>query len=128
MTRNVFHIKITEGTDYTQSFLYVDPVLHLPIDLTGYIARLRVKQGNTGGYDGYSNPDVILEIPTAGGSITLGGTAGTITLNIPASLTMNPIWINGVYSLDIMSPAGKITQFANGFFTIIPDANSAWQT
>jgi hypothetical protein len=123
MTRNVYHFEIMEGTDFSQTFLYADPSTGLPINLTGYTADMKVKQGADGTYDGYWNPSVILELssPT---QIVLGGTAGTVIVNIAASLTTGLNWNNGVYNLTLISSTGQRIPFMNGFFTILSDADS----
>lgn len=124
MTRNVYHFEITEGTDFTQSFLYTNPVTGLPINLTGYTADLKIKQASNGTYDGYSNPSVVLELFAPNGGITLGGTAGTVTVAITAAQTTALTWNQGVYNLTLINASGQRIPFMNGFFTILSDADS----
>jgi hypothetical protein len=111
MITPVFHLEIREGTDYSVTFIYEDPVTTLPIDLTSYSATMQVRQG----YDGYVNPDIDFTITP-----TLGGTAGTIDVFIPASTTKNLQWTNGVYDILLTFGEGSVTKFIDGFVVIIP--------
>jgi hypothetical protein len=81
-----------------------------PVDLTGYTAALQIRPfalSTTILYDASSN-------------ITLGGTAGTITLDIPATATALFTWWNGVYDLLLTSSAGIATRLLMGSVTVTP--------
>lgn len=80
-----------------------------PVDLTGYTALLQIRTapGGTLLYDASSN-------------ITLGGTAGTIALNIPAATTAGFTWSVGVYDLLLTSSQGVATRLLTGNVTVSP--------
>jgi hypothetical protein len=81
-----------------------------PVDLTGYTANLQIRPfalSTTILYDASSN-------------IVLGGTAGTITLTIPATATAGFTWWNGVYDLILTSSAGVATRLLQGSVTVTP--------
>lgn len=80
-----------------------------PVDLTGYTATLQICPFPGGPilYDASSN-------------IVLGGTAGTITLTIPASVTAGFTWWAGVYSLLLTDPYGNVTTLLQGTVTVNP--------
>ena len=81
-----------------------------PVDLTGYTVALQIRPfalSTTILYDASSN-------------ITLGGTAGTITLDIPATATALFTWWNGVYDLLLTSSAGVSTRLLMGSVTVTP--------
>lgn len=69
------------------------------VDLTGWTGRLRI--GRAGKF--------LMEVPDA---VTLGGTAGTVTLHIPAgTLTATgSYW----YVLDLLDPSSEPTRLVNG--------------
>jgi hypothetical protein len=121
MTRNVTHFEITEGTDFTQSFLYVDLSTGLPIDLTDYTADMKLKENMNGTYDGYANGAFVLELSTTLGGIILGGDTGLVTVMFTAEQTTNVNWNRAVYNLVLTSPQSKRIPFMNGFVTILSD-------
>ena len=122
MIRNVFQFEVTEGTDYSQSFLYNDLTTCLPIDITGYSAAMSIKQNGNGTYDGYASTVPVLELTSAsGGGITLGGVAGTITVAFTAEQLTATLWNRGVYTLILTDTTGKKIPFMNGFVTILQD-------
>lgn len=120
--RNFFNIELTEGSDYSESFVYQDPCTSLPIDLTGYTAELKARISMNGNYDGYDIPDFVLDIGTATGEIVLGGTAGTVTVSIAADTTVGLNWNRAVYTLMLTSSQGKKVKFMEGFMTILGSA------
>lgn len=122
MTRNFFNIELTEGSDYSGSFVYQDPCTTLPLDLTGYAADMKVRIAMNGNYDGYDIPDFVMELGTATGEIVLGGTAGTVVVNIAAASTVGLNWNRAVYTLMLTSPQGKKIKFLEGFMTILGSA------
>jgi hypothetical protein len=80
-------------------------------------------------YDGYDNQNISLEFNTnVNGGITLGGTAGTVTLAIPSSDTSQYTWTDGVYDLFLVSSTGVRTKFLKGFFTIIQNVTRSEQS
>ncbi len=80
-----------------------------PINLTSYSALMDVK--DTGG-------NLILQLSTSNSRITLGGSAGTITLSIAATDTsaLTP----GAYSYDLLltSAGGIVTRLIEGGFSV----------
>jgi hypothetical protein len=81
-----------------------------PVDLTGYTAALQIRP--------FSLSTTILY--DASSNITLGGTAGTITLDIPATSTALFTWWNGVYDLLLTSSSGVATRLLMGSVTVTP--------
>lgn len=80
-----------------------------PVDITGYTAVLQMRNyagaGSTLLYDASSN-------------LVLGGTAGTITLTIPAGTTGGFGWYSGVYDLILTSSQGVATPLLTGTVTV----------
>ena len=77
-----------------------------PVDLTGYTARMSIKD-KIGG-------SVLHSLTTENNGIDIDPAAKTITLSIPAADTEDFIWSRGVYDLEMVSPAGKVTRIISG--------------
>lgn len=115
-TRPFFNLELHEGSDFTVKFAYEDDI-GLPVDLTGYSARLQVRINQNGTYDGYDVPYKVLDLA----EFELSDN-GVIRVHIPASLTLDQQWNRGVYDLFLDSPEGSSKLFMQGFITIIASA------
>lgn len=113
-----YDLQVNQGETFTKVFTYKNPDGSL-IDLTGYSARMQVRTN-------YEAPTFLLELTTANGGIVIGGTAGTITINITPAQTLAiaitslvgiPPYQNFVYDLEI-ALGSTIRKFLNGFFTL----------
>lgn len=85
-----------------------------PVNLTGYTAAMQIRAfplSSTVLYD-------------ASTDITLGGSAGTISLTIPASATEGFTWWSGVYDLLLTDPSGNVTRFVSGSVAVSPGVTS----
>lgn len=86
------------------------------VNLTGYSARMQVR-------DSYDAGTAIVSL-TSGTGITLGGTAGTILLELSATSTAA---LDGtpntqyVYDLELVSGAGYVTRLVEGRFYVYPE-------
>jgi hypothetical protein len=98
------------------------------VDLTGYTARMRVKDT----YNGVQQVYLTSGTDSQGGSITLGGSAGTVTLSMTAdqsaalasevnmvsvllsSLEMNKPQKTYLYDLELVSGAGAVARELEG--------------
>ena len=81
-----------------------------PMDLTGYTARLAVKD-KIGG-------TVLLSLTTENGGIAIDNTKKTITLTVAATETDDFTWTRGVYDLEMVSPTGVVTALISGRVSI----------
>ena len=97
------NLQIEQGAQFTTTFTWKDSSGD-PVDLTSYSARIKFKEekGGTELYDSNTNSD-----------ITLGGTAGTITLTIPTADTANFTFDNGLWDLE-MTLSGEVTRLLEG--------------
>lgn len=85
------------------------------INLTGYTARLAVRES-------YSSTSTILSLTTSNGGISLGGSAGTITLSASATTTAAlTAPFSGVYDLELISGGGVVTRLLEGAATVSPE-------
>lgn len=100
-----------QGADFDYQLTWT--VSGSAVNVTGYGARMQVRQT-------VDSTAVVLSL-TAGTGITLGGTAGTIT--IAANSTATAALTDGqcVYDLELVSGAGYVTRLVEGNFTIYPE-------
>ena len=85
-----------------------------PVDLTGYTATLQIRPyplATTILYD--ASPDIVL-----------GGTAGTIAVTIPDTVTAGFTWWQGVYDLLLTNSAGVATRLLQGTVTVSPGVST----
>lgn len=111
MTQGV-NIEIEEDTDYSCQFTWLNPSTNLPISLVGYTAFMKARVN-------HEDTTAVLDLSSAGGTIVLGGTAGTVTVNIASTLTKNVLWTRAFYDLYVVSGAGVKYKIAKGFVVIM---------
>lgn len=73
------------------------------VNLTGYTATMQFRA--------FPGGTLLIDVSTY---ITLGGTAGTIALSIPATVTETFTWWNAVYDLFLTSSSGVATALLAG--------------
>lgn len=107
-----FDIRARQGATYRRVFTWT--VNGTPVNLTGATARMEVRKKA-------SDSSVVL---TATPFITLGGTAGTVDLNIPASTLAGIAPRTGqssyVFDLEIVT-GGTVTALLAGRFFVAPE-------
>ena len=78
------------------------------IDLTGYTARMQIRQE-------IDSPTPLYSLSTdPGGGITIDGPAGQITLTIDDETSTGWAWRYGVYDLELVSPGGDVDRLLKG--------------
>ena len=87
-----------------------------PIDLAGFTARMQVRD-KIGG-------TILVELTTATNEIILNNTAKTILLVLSAEETAAFTWVKGVYDLELVSPAGVVTQLLSGKISVSKEVTS----
>lgn len=81
-----------------------------PVELTGYVARLIVKD-KVGGV-------TLFEMTTENSRIVLDPLLHTITLVATATDLAAQTWVKGVYELEMESPSGVVTKLMGGAATV----------
>lgn len=110
MTAATRDIVIEQGATFTFPLVYKDSN-DVPVNLTGYTARMQVRRSK-------ASTTAVLTLTTENGSITLGGSAGTIDIVASAEDTAAiPIKV-GVYDLELVSPSGNVKRLIEGEVTI----------
>lgn len=63
----------------------------------------------------------VLSLTTENGKITLGGTAGTITLSLTAAETAAITQSSLAYDLELVSAGGEVTRLVEGQIVLTPE-------
>ncbi len=116
MTAGTLNIVIEQGTTFQKKLTWADdptfPAAGNPIDITGYTARMQLREEK-------DSPDpAILELTDSNGRITIGGANGEIDLFIDDADTEALIIESGFYDLEVESPAGIVTRLVEGTFQL----------
>ncbi len=108
---------IYQGATFRKRLRWSVKAAGVPIDLTGCKARMQVRAE-------VESTEVLLELTTENGGITLGGTAGTIDFYVGATATAAITWTSGVFDLEIVHPGAlpdDVTRLAQGTVSVSPE-------
>ena len=108
----ILNLRFPQGATWDLSLTYLDSNGD-PIDLTGYAARMQMRQS-------YEAEPAVLSLLTGGAGITLGGTAGTIDITVSASVTNDIPALQYVYDLEVEA-SGVVTRVVQGLITVSPE-------
>lgn len=86
----------------------------LPMNLTGYTARMQVRSIKPLGSPTSVVSTLIVELTSANGRIELGGVDGSIKLVLSATDTALLDFERSVYDLEIESAGGEVTRVVEG--------------
>ena len=103
----LYNIKAYQGATYDLNLTWA--IGGTAVDLTNYTAAMQVKENTR-------STASVLDL-SSGSGITLGGTAGTIAINVSASTMGSAIAGNYVYDLELNS-GGQVTRLLQGAFAI----------
>jgi hypothetical protein len=105
-----YNITTTQGDTFSRVLTWTNNA-KVPYNLNGYTAKMQVRTSAT-------SDTVVIELSTSNGYIVLGGSAGTVTLNVPAA---NMSMVNAgqyVYDLELISGGGQKTTIVEGNFKV----------
>lgn len=97
-----YPIKMRQGDTYKRTLTWL--VSKTPVDLTGYDARLQIRE----------SADDTTAALDASDYLTLGGEEGTIDIEIPANETATLDPGRYVYDLEVESAGGEVTTLLAG--------------
>jgi hypothetical protein len=100
-----------QGSTFSKTITY--SIDNVPVDLSGYSARLQVRPTH------YSE-EIITDLSSSNG-ITMGASAGTIDLFIAAQETEQFPAGNFVYDLELESSGGIVSRIIEGTFIVTPE-------
>lgn len=89
---------------------------NVPVDLTGYTARMEIR-------DKYGG-NLLYRFDLGQGNLVLGGTAGTIILRVPPSTSAAWTWRAGVYDLEVIDSNGDVARLIQGKVKISPEVTT----
>lgn len=110
MTPGKINFTCPQGSTFTRTLTY--KVDDTPVNLSGYTAQLQVRE--------YHYSDEFIANLTSSAGITLGGSAGTISILISASVTSDFVPGDYVYDLEIAT-GGTVTRLIEGKFIVTPE-------
>lgn len=111
MTPGKYNMICPQGSTFEQQLIYkIDDVV---VDLTGYSARMQVREKHT-------SKSSVLSIDTSAGGLAVND-QGAIDISISASTTANLVAKDYVYDLEIVSSGGIVTRLIEGKFMVTPE-------
>jgi hypothetical protein len=113
MPASIYNIICEQGATLERNLTFRDGN-GLLVNLTGFSAQMQVRPTVT-------SSTVTLELSTLNNRIVLGGQAGTITLNVPATTTATLAPGDFVYDLELTSPNGVVRRLVEGKFKVKPE-------
>lgn len=111
MAAGKYNIKVEQGATFILDFTIKTG--STPWNLTGYSARMQVRTS--------VNASTTLLSITNSNYITLGGSAGTVAISVPASMTDDLIAGRHVYDFELVSSGGQVWRVLEGKFTVSPE-------
>lgn len=108
-----YDILIEQGATYQMNLIWKDSA-GAPINLTGYSARMQLRQT-------YKSTTPLVSLTNTTGDIVLGGALGTIDVTISATKTAAIGVRSAVYDLELVNPSGFVTRLVQGDAEISPE-------
>ena len=108
-----YNITVVKGTTFTLSPEWL--INNLAVDITGYSAQMQVRQF-------VDSVTPLTTASTANGKIVLEGALGKINIELTATETATYPVNNYIYSLQLTSPGGFVTELLNGNFIVSASA------
>lgn len=109
-----YKIKIDQGATLRLVFTWKTGATQIPVDLTGYTGRMQIRSD-------ISSPDIIKDLTTENGGITLGGVDGKIMLYISALDTATFDFESAVYDIELIAANGDVIRILEGEVTLSPE-------
>lgn len=108
-------LKIDQGATFQKVVTWKAGKPATPVDLTGCTARSQIRAT-------VASPNVLHGMTTApGGGITLGGSLGTVTIDIGEPTTKTFTWRTAVYDLEVVFPDGTVRRLLQGSVSVSPE-------
>lgn len=104
-------LSIDQGATFRKQFIWKTGTPATPVNLTGYTARMQIRPA-------VESATVLATLTTENGGIALGGAAGTIDLFLSHTATTAFAWEEGVYDLELITPAGDVLRKIAGVVVV----------
>ena len=109
ITPGTYNITVWQGADYDKTFTCTQSGTAL--NWSGYSAAMQVREA--------ADSTATLLSLTSSAGITLGGTAGTITVAITAAQSSAISAGSYAYDLELVSGSSAVTRLLQGSFTVV---------
>lgn len=110
MAAATYDFEIEQGSTLLKPIVWKDST-GAPVNLTGYTAKMQIRQS-------VASTDVLLEMSTVNGKISITPLTGTITLIFSAATTAAITWKRGKYDLELTSTDGAVTRLIEGQISV----------
>lgn len=110
MSAGSYNITIEQGVTTQIDFQWKDAA-GVPINLTGYSARMQVRPSLT-------SPDILLDCTTANSKLVITAGTGIISLRLSATETAALTVEAGVYDLEVVDGSNKVTRLLQGAYAL----------
>ena len=110
ITPGTFDITCFQGADFDQQFAVTQGGTAL--NWTSYTARMQVREAADA-------TATLLDLNTNGSGITLGGTAGTITVVVTSTQSAAIPSGSFAYDLELVSSGNQVTRLLQGSFNVV---------
>lgn len=105
MTAAIYNFTIEQGATFQRDFVYQD-AQNNPINLTGYSARMQVRQKK-------DSDQIFIDATTQNGKLVVTPLTGKVSLNLSASETSALKFESAVYDLELEAN-GVVTRLLEG--------------
>lgn len=104
-------IYIEQGATFKMQFIWQTGEPPVPVNLTGYTAAMQIRAS-------VGSSDILVNLTTENGGISLEDALGVINLYIPSSQTAIFNWHVGVFDLEMIAPSGEVIRLIQGTVTV----------
>jgi hypothetical protein len=109
------NLTIYQGSTFSQEFQWKSGDPAVPVDLTGYAARMQIREK-------ISSPNYIVNLTTENGGIVIRDAVnGKFSIEISADATTTMNFKTAVYDLEFVSPDGIVRRLLGGTVTLSPE-------
>lgn len=110
MSAATYDFEIEQGATLLKPIVWKDSDGN-PVNLTGYTAKMQVRQN-------VSASDVLLELSTTNGRLSISAMSGQVTMIFSATTTAAITWSRGKYDLELTALDGTVTRLLEGEITV----------
>jgi hypothetical protein len=108
-----FNLVLDQGASHVFAYDWISQSTGLPLDLTDYSGKMQIRSAP-------DDEEVLLELSTANGRITMGGVNGEVLLTIEPADTIGIDWSDAWYDLFLTNTNdNSVVRLAKGFVTVL---------
>lgn len=107
MSAGIYNFTIEQGATFTRTLAWQNPDGSIII-LTGYTAKMQIRDESN---------NILVDVNVSG-TLTINGSAGTVTVLIPDTITSTLTFDTAYYDLKLTSGSGTKTRLVKGTVTL----------